>query len=432
MSSFEVGRATMKGRKSGHFGGPAILTAWQTTVKAKQQPRKRSALDLYVREKFHETPATLPLAKRRKLMNERWKALNDEDRAVFKAKANAETDLHWGSQLDYLELRNSGCGQHLGKWARGTARRKAALVTLGKVRQHPAYSAGLHLGGYGTGLRAELVTDKSKQDVAEECRNLFNFDPVVTENPWKQSMQPKEVCKIKHVGLCPKDPEFRLATNATKNMQKVFVENKLLEKAAMLVKLAVQGGCNIQHHYFFSRFIGKVGLLVKARYLRTFPMAVYGLHCDNEGRAIATTTNLAFSDLLTKAARSQHCPVGDFKTCTITCYGSSRAVVDGMHCFAVREDCVLLEASLDLSSAGKKAKQAEELLPFGLSMLLPALDVPKSTVKEKAELAKPNIGDASDASGDELVQLEHEPEMEGDEPSSCDGESDNADEPQED
>ena len=50
-----------------------------------------------------------------------------------------------------------------------------------------------------------------------------------------------------------------------------------------------------------------------------------------------------------------------------------------------------------------------------------------------ASQRRKRVGDASDASGDELVQLEHElDEMQGDEPSSCDGESDNADEPQED
>ena len=404
LSVFEINRPRFGGRKQ--VAGGAKLTAWGSGLR---QKRKRvRALDVFNSSEYQSTPTNESLPTRRKLLTTTWKTTPDAEKDRFKAKARAEQDvLDETHGQNFREFCNSGSASVLRRTVCQSAKRLAAEKTPEEINADPTWSSGTGLLAYGTGLKPELVTNVSAEEVTGVCDELFGFDGDAIANDWS-SMQCFSCCELKHGGLCGKDDATQLVETATYNMYIELGKAKLKDNGPLLIDIAVPDCVVSKSFYLYLRTFGKgeVCLLMPMVRLNDTEPATYAPKvCD--GACMPTTSHLAFRLAMVKASRDMGCDFSDMPSVGLSIYNTRRDA--SYNKYAVQVIWVSHYMSLKLSEKAVRPKnqQAKDSeLPFGLS-LNDATKAQRDELKSMGAKSKSGDGDGH-VSDDSIQQSEQD------------------------
>ena len=178
------------------------------------------AYDCFVRDAYDKQAEGLPMLEKMRLAQAAWKCVSPLQKAAYEANAQAQNDARSAERITFLALCDSGRSGRTGRSHKAERSESARAVanTLSDMRLHPIYGAGAGVGCFESGLRQELVTEKTDKMVREECKRLFGFDHQAVENP-KMKMSPFVVCGLRCGGLCSKDELVGFGVNLTKSLR---------------------------------------------------------------------------------------------------------------------------------------------------------------------------------------------------------------------
>ena len=263
-------------------------------IKGPGKKRRRTGLDLYVREKMSEEIDDVgPFMKRARLARQ-WLALDRDSKEDYTARAQAMDDALDDRTLSYPEFEERP-PVGLQRAAMKQAKRRAALHTLSELRGHPAWANGAGLAAWGTGLKPDLVLQGGADAMKRFCEESFSYE-AQGELPSASPLKAFSTCRQRNWGVCDADAVCDLVNKASRNVYVHLLAEGIPRIGPWFVTFQVGEAHLSTEAHFLCRTFGKRGALI-------VPPG-----CESQRAAWHRRPALCTSDVATGRMRPFHFP----------------------------------------------------------------------------------------------------------------------------
>ena len=147
-----------------------------------------------------------------------WRALPDEERAVYEGQAAANEVIAQNVSENLSMEQVSANRDALGENRSRRLQQDLFLKVLDSIKAHPMWDCGLRLGNASTALKPDLINvDSNDATITQEMEQLFGYDPKIVPNP-RGTMIPLRSCHSSNWGLCKADCLAEACRNGVANV----------------------------------------------------------------------------------------------------------------------------------------------------------------------------------------------------------------------